>query len=149
MARASTETTSIPVSSKTELIDEITTYTCLRNCMGNKGTAGSCCSIGDRDYIIGPVHDAAQVLERLSALRGREVPHDEVFIDYEEGSALFPERPFWQKKECFPAIRVNTEDAAMPCIFLADDNLCSIHAIRSETCGNYSCDHLKSIFQAL
>lgn len=114
--------------------------------MGVEGNAGGCCTIGERDYIIGPVHDTKKVLEKLSELRGRNVPYDEVFIDFEEGSALFPERSFWQKKDCFPAIRLDMEDETLPCIFLAEDNLCSIHAIRSKTCSNYSCDHLKTIF---
>ena len=57
--------------------------TCAQNCMGHEGNSGGCCTLGDRDFIMGPVLDAEAVLERLSALWGRAVPRAEVFIDFE------------------------------------------------------------------
>jgi len=149
MSRASVETASIPVSSRDELIDSVTVYSCLKNCMGSPGVASGCCALGTRDYIIGPIPDADALLKRLSKHFGRDVPYDEVFIDYEEGSKLFPERDIWQQKENFPAIRVNEKDESLPCMFLADDNLCSIHEVRSVTCRNYTCDHVKNLIAAL
>ena len=149
MAKLSVETKTVDVPDRETLIDDLTLHTCLRKCTGYDGLAAGCCTLGTRDYIIGPIPDTAALLERLSKLKGRDVPYDEVFIDYEEGRALFPEKSEWQREACFPAIRVNTDDEELPCIFLSDDNLCSIHTIRSLTCSRYTCDHLKGIIAAL
>lgn len=149
MARLSVDTEALEVPDRDDLIDGITLHTCLRNCTGSAGYAAGCCTLGTRDYIIGPIPDAPALLERLSASKGSTVAYDDVFIDHAEGSALFPDKKEWQRESCYPALRVKTEDASLPCIFLADDNLCSIHEIRSVTCSNFSCDHLKGIISTL
>lgn len=149
MSRESVPSPSIPVPSREDLIDTVAVHSCLNNCMGKKGLAAGCCTMGTRDYIIGPVHDTGELLERLSKHFGREVSYEEFFIDYEEGSKMFPDRPSWQRRDTFPALRVDQDDEALPCIFLAEDNLCSIHEIRSTTCRNYQCDHLKALIAAL
>ncbi len=149
MSRTSTETSILEVPERDTLVDEVTLHTCLRNCMGTKDMAAGCCTLGDRDYIIGPIPDAQALLDRLSALWKRKVPYKEVFIDYAEGRALFPKKSQWQRKECFPALRVNTKDKVLGCMFLTDCNLCSIHEIRSVTCANYSCTYLKDITDRL
>jgi Fe-S-cluster containining protein len=149
MTRPSTETIALDVPDREALADLVTIHTCLRKCMGHDDLAAGCCTVGSRDYIIGPIHDTAALLERLSERYGRDVPYEEVFVDHEEGSGLFPDRPVWQRKECFPAIRVDMDDPLRSCRFLADDNLCSIHDIRSNTCRDYSCSHLKAITDML
>ncbi len=149
MSRPSVETTTIDVPPKEAIIDTVTVHTCLRNCMGNAGLAAGCCTVGPRDYIIGPIHDSAALLERLSIHYNRDVPYEEIFIDFEEGSAMFPERSQWQRPECFPALRLADNPDILPCIFLAEDNLCSIHEIRSTTCRSYRCEHLNTITAAL
>ena len=149
MSRPSVEPTALFLPESEELADVLTTHCCLRNCMGHRGRAAGCCTLGGRDYIIGPIPDAAALLERLSERMGRTVAYEEVFVDFEEGAALFPERPVWQEPRNYPAIRTRADDPARPCIFLADDNLCAIHAVRSVTCRNYACDHVKGVVAAL
>ncbi len=149
MSRHSVATTTLSVPEREALADDITLHTCLRNCMGMAGIAAGCCTLGTRDYIIGPIPDTEALLARLTKLWGREVEHDEIFIGHKEGSALFPDKPEWQREVCYPALRVKTEDASLPCIFLSDENLCSIHEIRSVTCSRYSCDHLKDLLVAI
>jgi F-type H+-transporting ATPase subunit gamma len=53
------------------------------------GHHGSCCTLEDRDFIIGPHPDAEEFVERLSDKLGREIEYREVFVDYEEGKNLF------------------------------------------------------------
>lgn len=147
--RDSVEPKTLTLIPRQQLVETVTLHTCLRNCFGQTGKAGSCCTIGTRDYIIGPIHDADNLLQRLSDLWGRHVPYEEVFIDYEEGHRLFPDKPCWQQKVCYPAIRPRPDKEATPCMFLGDDNLCTIHDIRSDTCRKYHCTHLEGILAAL
>ena len=80
---------------------QLIAYTCSQNCMGVRGNSGGCCTLDDRDFIIGPVRDADAFLADLGRRLGREVSRDEAFIDFDEGRALFPERPTWQEPaEC-------------------------------------------------
>jgi Fe-S-cluster containining protein len=149
MARNAVETQTVRVLDREALIDAVTLHTCLHNCTGSSGIAAGCCTLGSRSYIIGPIPDTADLLGRISERWGRPVPYDEVFIDYEEGSALFPDNSEWQRKVCYPALRVRTDDPSLPCMFLSDENLCSIHDIRSVTCRRYTCDHLKGLIENL
>src|SRR5688572_8089323 len=80
------------------LVDSLIEYTCGQRCMGQPGNRGGCCTLGDRDFIIGPMPDVDEFLARLAAKLGRPVAWAEVFIDYEEGRALFPGRSCWQDR---------------------------------------------------
>ena len=53
---------------------------CSNKCYGIDGYHGSCCSIEDRNYIIGPHHDTEEFIKNLSEKLGREVEEDEVTI---------------------------------------------------------------------
>ncbi len=149
MSRKSVDTNPLDLPSKDDLIDTLTAHICTKKCMGLDGNAGGCCSMGKRDYIIGPIPDAAAVLARLSKRYKRDVAFDEVFIGFEEGRKLFPDLECWQSESSFPAIRVNMKEPSLPCRFLDDDNLCSIHDIRSTTCREYYCDHINNLKQQL
>ena len=55
---------------------------CSNKCYGVDGYHGSCCSIEERNYIIGPHHDTEEFIKNLSEKLGREVSEDEVFIKF-------------------------------------------------------------------
>ena len=121
-------------------------YTCGQRCMGYPGNKGGCCSAGDRDFIIGPIDDADAFLARLAAKTGRAVRRDEVFIEHEEGRALFPDRSTWQGPQNYPALRVVTEDARRPCRFYdAEGAGCTVYEIRPEVCRRFLCDPLRHL----
>ena len=51
---------------------------CTNKCYGIEGYHGSCCSIEDRDYIIGPHYDTEEFVKNLSLKFGREVNFYEI-----------------------------------------------------------------------
>ena len=117
---------------------------CSFNCYGIKGYYGSCCSVEERNWIMGPIKDSEKVLKNLSEKFGREIKFEEVFYDFEEGSKLFPTRPVWQKEESYPAMKVDFSTNKKSCIFYNQSlKACSIYEIRPETCKNYFCDYLE------
>ena len=148
--RPSAKTDTVAIPDREDLADALTLHSCLNNCRGAKDMAVSCCTLThDRNYIIGAITDTDAFLARLSEREGREVPREEVFIDYEEGRALFPDRPIWQEKRGYPAMRLDVDHPDMPCVFLGEDNLCTVHDIRPETCMRYHCSHLMGILDAI
>jgi Fe-S-cluster containining protein len=125
-------------------------YTCGQKCMGLAGHNGGCCTLGDRDWIIGPINDVDAFLARLSEKLGRPVLRGEAFIDYEEGRALFPERSTWQGEANYPTMRVRTDDPGYPCVYFdRATGGCTVHAIRPEVCRTWLCDHLQQIVSVL
>lgn len=136
--------------SKEELINETNYYVCNKVCFGVEGQSGICCTIGDRDWIIGPVTDSERFLADLNAGTGRGYTHQDVFIDYEEGSAMFPDKSTWQSPANYPAMRVLPESKkAFPCMFLDDNMLCGVHEIKPGICGAYRCPYLDNILKNL
>ena len=132
--------------SREEVVNEVLTYTCTQNCCGVKGQSSLCCTISDRDWIIGPLKDTERFLSDLSRLRGREVSFDEVFLKHDEGSQMFPEKKSWQREKNYPALRVvKDRSIGHPCIFLDKDLLCTVHEIKPQVCKDYMCDHLIKI----
>jgi len=113
--------------------------------MGHASNQAGCCTVGERDYVIGPIRDAEQLLDRLNSTAGRTYTWGEVFIDAEEGAKLFPEKSNWQDESVYPALRIDVTDERLPCKFLGENGLCTIHDIRSDTCRNYSCGFLEDI----
>lgn len=125
-------------------------HTCASKCMGIAGNRGGCCSLGERDFIIGPIADAEALLAKLTLHWGRPALRAEVLIDHAEGSALFPERPSWQPPEHYPALRITLEGANLPCRFYDSDAArCSIYELRPETCRTFECDWLKHVLEAV
>lgn len=121
---------------------------CSEKCCGYEDNHGGCCTLADRDWIIGGIEDTDEFLERLSARFGREVQYDEVFVDYEEGKEIYPELGCWTNPYNFPALRVNTEMESRPCIFYSMEvKRCTVYDIRPNTCRNYKCDYLKSLME--
>lgn len=102
--------------------------------------------MGERDFIIGPIDDADAFLARLSEATGRAVPREEVFIEAEEGRALFPERKNWQAPQNYPALRVVTDHPHRPCRFYdVEGGRCSVYAIRPDVCRRFLCDPLQHL----
>ncbi|MBP6747208.1 hypothetical protein KA344_18400 [bacterium] len=136
--------------SEDEITALVTHYTCTRNCSGHKGNAAGCCTVADRDFIIGPITDTKDFLKRLSAKDGRKYSHSEVFIDYKEGSKLFPDKTAWQTKEFYPALRVKMDASPLfPCRFLSEAFECTVYNDRPSICRTYQCDHLKTTLKNL
>lgn len=131
-----------------ELRGQIIYYTCLRNCYGNKGKAGACCTVAERDWIIGPIDDTKEFIARLEKHLGHKVKYNEIFIEYEEGRKLFPEKSTWQERKNYPAMRVLMDsDGVYPCAFLSESKECTIQAIKPHICDLYLCDHLKTVLK--
>lgn len=117
---------------------------CSHTCYGSKGYHGGCCTVEDRDFIIGPHKDTDAFLARVSERMGSVVKYEEVFIDYEEGKKLFPNKETWQRPTGYPALRVDTSHPRKPCVFYHNEmRICTVYNIRPDTCKNYACDYLK------
>jgi len=120
---------------------------CSNSCLGKQNHHGGCCSIEDKNWIIGPHYDTSEFLSRLENKFDKKILYDEVFIDHEEGSKLFPNKRTWQDKGAYPALRVDMNSERKFCIFYDQENkLCSVYNIRPKVCQNYFCKHLKDIF---
>ncbi|MBX9695084.1 MAG: hypothetical protein K2Z81_22050 [Cyanobacteria bacterium] len=136
----------VPKKTKSDMVNEVLFYTCTQKCCGVVRQSSKCCTISDRDWILGSVKDTDRFLADLSKLKGREVPYDEVFVDFEEGSQMFPDKPSWQAKKNYPAMRVHVDRSkGHPCTLLGDDLLCSVHTIKPAICKNYYCEYLQYI----
>ena len=118
---------------------------CSNKCYGVEGYHGSCCSIEERNYIIGPHHDTEEFIKTLSEKLGREVIKEDVFINYEEGSRLFPNKSSWQNPDSYPAFRVDFYNPKLPCIFYNTKlKFCTIYDVRPKTCRDYECEYLSN-----
>ena len=118
---------------------------CSNNCYGRKNYHGSCCSLEDRDYIIGPHPDTEEFIKNLSSKLGREIYKENIFIGYEEGKKLFPYKTSWQNPNSYPAFRVDFFNPKLPCIFYNTKiKACSIYDIRPQTCREYECEYLSN-----
>lgn len=119
---------------------------CSTKCYGVDNHDGACCKIADRDFIIGPhsEEDIIGFLTRLSTKFDREIKREDVFIDYEEGKNLFPNKLNWQSPKNYPAFRIDTNNPNYPCIFYNETvKACMIHNIRPLVCFNYYCDYVR------
>ena len=117
---------------------------CSNKCMGFEGNHGGCCTLGDRNFIIGPHFDTKEFLERLSTKFGREIKYEDVFIDYEEGKKLFPSKSVWADEKNYPSLRVDTMNPFLPCMFYNMKlKACMVYDIRPETCKNFECTYLQ------
>jgi len=115
---------------------------CMEQCQGVEGNNGDCCHIRDKDWIIGKVSDDKELLARVQKEYDKNLTWNDLFIDYEEGSKMFPDKSDWQNKDLYPAMRVRPELEGSPCVFF--DNGCKIHEIKSDVCKNYKCQWLWS-----
>ena len=118
---------------------------CSNKCYGISGHHGSCCTIEDRDFIIGPHYDSYQFVTDLSNKLGREIEYREVFVNYEEGKTLFPNKSTWQNPDSYPALRVDFYNPRLPCIFYNTKvKACTMYDIRPKTCQEYECEYLSN-----
>jgi Fe-S-cluster containining protein len=118
---------------------------CSNKCYGIDGYHGSCCSIEERNYIIGPHHDTEEFVKNLSEKIGREINEDDVFIKFEEGSRMFPNKSAWQNPDSYPAFRVDFYNPKLPCIFYNTKlKFCTIYDVRPKTGRDYECEYLSN-----
>lgn len=118
---------------------------CSNKCFGIPNHHGSCCTLEDRDFIIGPHPDAEEFITRLSDKLGRDIDYREVFVDYEEGKSLFPNKSTWQNPNSYPAFRVDFYNPRLPCIFYNTKvRACTMYDIRPTTCQEYECEYLSN-----
>jgi Fe-S-cluster containining protein len=129
---------------KTKTVISIIKDCCSKNCFGFENNHASCCSIEDRDFIIGPITDADRFLVSLrERFNDDDIQFQDVFITYEEGQK-FSEKSTWQNPNNYPCLRINTETSRKYCIFYNPFvKACSVYSIRPSTCVNYRCDFLK------
>ena len=121
---------------------------CSNKCVGIENYHGGCCSLDNRNWILGPhnKNDISEFLEKLSNKFGRKIKYEEVFIDFEEGSKLFPDKNMWQDPLCYPALRVDMNSERKFCIFYNKENKsCNVYDIRPKICQNYMCSYLKQM----
>lgn len=111
---------------------------CSKSCLGYEGNHGGCCTVGDRNFIMGRIEDYEEFLQKVDRT------FSEVFMTYEEGSKLFPEKSVYQDPNNYPAFRLNFLDQGLPCIFYKN-NKCSVYDIRPRSCREYLCQYLKDI----
>ena len=126
---------------------EVTHYTCLSNCFGQRNNAAGCCKVSDRDFIIGPIRDAKEFLQRLNNKNQTKHKFSDVFIEHKEGSRLFPDKVAWQNP--YPALRLKMTEPDLPCRFLTEKQECGVYEIRPQTCRKYLCEHLKKVLESL
>ena len=117
---------------------DIIAKTCSTECCGAEGYHGSCCRIEGRDWIIGPIHDSWETLDRLR--KGHPwLTWDDCFVSWEEGREIYPERSTWQVPTSYPAMRVRNG----ACTFYSEElRSCTIYEKRPETCREFTCEHL-------
>ena len=119
---------------------------CSNKCWGHDGQHGLCCRIEDRDWIIGPhtKDDSNRFIKDLSEKFGREIKHNDVFIEYDEGSKQFPHKKTWRNPQSYPALKINKNDPSSHCIFYnITMKACSVYSIRPKICRDYECEYLK------
>jgi hypothetical protein len=75
-------------------IEKVIHKVCSKECFGIKDHHGSCCSVENRDFIIGPFsrEEQRRFLHDINVNYDETKTLDDIFIDYEEGSKLFPEK---------------------------------------------------------
>lgn len=116
---------------------------CSNKCLGFDNNHGGCCTVADRNFIIGPHSDPERFISDLSDKFGRKINYDDVFINHQEGSKLFPDKATWQQPQNYPALRVDTNNSIRPCIFY-NMNLraCMVYEMRPTTCQLFECQYL-------
>lgn len=120
---------------------------CSNKCFGILNYHGSCCNIENRDYIIGPHLDVDDFLKRLSEKFGRTINRTDVFIDFQEGKKIFPDKICWVQPQNYPALKLDFHKSSLPCIFYNTYmKCCSVYEIRPHTCQNFTCDYLSQNF---
>ena len=125
----------------------MSTSACSNSCLGVPNNHGGCCQLDDRDYLIGPIHDNHEFLDRLrKKFPGIKIEWRDIFLNYEEGSKLFPNRPIYQNPAHYPALRVDVLHQRFPCIFYNSAlKCCGVYDIRPNTCKKFYCPYLMSL----
>lgn len=122
---------------------------CSHKCFGVDNYHGGCCTIENRDFIIGPIRDAERFANDLSIKLNRPISVGEVTIDYIEGRQLFPDKSVWQNPGSYPAMRINTKSLTKECIFYNNHmKACMVYEIRPETCQTFKCEYLQNHVQS-
>lgn len=119
---------------------------CQKKCLGYDGNHGGCCTVGNRDFILGPVLDAESFIEKLKKrFPGVDISFDDIFIKYEEGSKMFPDKKYWQNPQSYPCFRLS-QNKIKSCIFYNESiKCCSIYEDRPDMCRSFMCDYLINV----
>ena len=116
---------------------------CSHCCWGKEDYHGSCCSVEDRDWIIGGHDDSHEFIDKLSNKLGRQIKHEDIFYTFEEGSKLFPNKPSWQNKDNYPCFKIDLTNPKLPCVFYNTTiRACTVYEIRPKTCRDYLCRYM-------
>ena len=113
---------------------------CSKSCSGIEGAHGECCNTKNKNMIIGPVTDPNDVIERLQK-KFPGITYADVFIDFEEGKTLYPEKSYAQDEHHYPAYRTADDGR---CIFYKNKG-CSIQQEKSIICKQSVCNYLRKI----
>jgi len=124
-----------------------TSSICSQKCQGFEGNYGGCCTVGSRNYIIGPIVDSYQFIEHLKHFyNNRNIKFEDVLYSYEEGSRLFPDKNTYQDSGSYPAIKLDRTKESLPCIFYSEEiRSCTIYDVRPLSCRQYVCSYLKEL----
>lgn len=119
---------------------------CQKKCLGYDNNHGGCCTVSNRNFILGPVLNSDEFIEKLKIrFPGVEISFDDIFIKFEEGSRMCPDRLVWQNPNNYPCLRINNTKLAS-CIFYNESiKCCSIYNDRPKMCRDFMCDYLVSI----
>lgn len=113
---------------------------CSTSCGGIEGAHGECCNVAGKNWMLGRIDDWEEVLAKLQT-RFPNITYEEVFMDFEEGSAMFPDVEVYQDPTAYPSFRIAENGR---CVFYKGTS-CTIYDERSSTCFEYYCAYLKNL----
>lgn len=128
------------IIAKTSENQDLFLNACSTSCGGIEGAHGECCNVVGKNWILGRVDDWEDVLSKLQE-KYPDIKYEDVFMDWEEGSALFPHLEVYQNPDCYPIFRIAENGR---CTFYKGRS-CSIYNERSEMCFTYYCAYLKNL----
>ena len=119
---------------------------CSFNCWGREGYDASCCTLEDRNWIIGPHTDAPNYFwTRLSDRVGRKVSvlrNLSTIMRKVTKSSLI--KKFGKVLIHYPALRVDEENKRLPCVnYNIATRSCMVYDIRPQICRDFICDYLE------
>lgn len=116
---------------------------CSKKCFGIDDNHGSCCSIANRNFIIGPIRDPSAFLNAVrKKFQDDTIRFDDVLMEFDEGR-VFCSQDVWQNPDNYPCLRINPDSRMKHCVFYNPFvRACSIYSIRPEPCRKYKCSYL-------
>jgi len=120
---------------------------CSNECKYIKEKHGGCCHARGNEFLMGPIDDDLEFLNRLKE-NGYDFEYEDVFIDLEEYTNRVNEpKAYIAKPENFPALNYRLDKENQPCIFYnTEEKKCNVYEIRPNTCRNYLCLQIRHRF---